>query len=49
LSGVPTIFEFVGGEEELSAAGRSLRHLARETLESGMVWLRYQVEKQVFT
>ena len=44
LAGVPSIFEFVGGADERPAAGRSLRHLATETLEGGVVWLRYGVE-----
>jgi 5-amino-6-(5-phosphoribosylamino)uracil reductase len=45
LAGIPTIFDFVGGEEEQPAAGQSLRHISTETLEGGMVWLRYRVEK----
>jgi riboflavin biosynthesis pyrimidine reductase len=49
LSGVPTIFEYAGDEDEQPAAGQSLRHLATETLEGGMVWLRYQVEKEGLT
>jgi riboflavin biosynthesis pyrimidine reductase len=44
LAGVPTIFEYAGGEDEQPAAGQSLRHLATETLEGGMVWLYYRVE-----
>jgi riboflavin biosynthesis pyrimidine reductase len=45
LTGVPTIFEYAGTKDEQPAAGQSLRHLATETLEGGMVWLRYRVEK----
>jgi riboflavin biosynthesis pyrimidine reductase len=45
LTGVPTIFEYAGGEDEQPAAGQSLRHLTTQTLEGGMVWLRYRVEK----
>lgn len=44
LAGVPTIFEYAGGSQEKPAAGQSLRHLATETLEGGMVWLHYSVE-----
>jgi riboflavin biosynthesis pyrimidine reductase len=44
LAGVPSIYEYVGGADERPAAGRSLRHFATETLEGGMVWLRYRVE-----
>jgi 5-amino-6-(5-phosphoribosylamino)uracil reductase len=44
LSGVPSIFEYESRVDEHPAAGRSLRHLATETLEGGMVWLRYRVE-----
>jgi riboflavin biosynthesis pyrimidine reductase len=47
LAGVPSIFEFIGSEDEPPAAGQSLRHIGTETLEGGMVWLRYQVEKEV--
>lgn len=46
LAGVPSIFEFVGDADERPAAGQSLRHIATETLDGGMVWLRYGVEKE---
>jgi riboflavin biosynthesis pyrimidine reductase len=49
LAGVPTIFEYIGSEDEQPAAGQSLRHISIETLEGGMVWLRYRVEKEVST
>lgn len=45
LAGVPSIFEYAGGADERPAAGRSLRHVATETLDGGMVWLRYAVER----
>jgi len=45
LAGVPSIFEYKGHADEKPAEGQSLRHLATETLEGGMVWLRYAVEK----
>jgi hypothetical protein len=45
LAGVPAIFEYSGEEDEQPAIGQSLRHLGTETLEGGMVWLRYRVEK----
>jgi riboflavin biosynthesis pyrimidine reductase len=44
LAGIPSIFEYAGGADERPAAGRSLRHVATETLEGGMVWLRYNFE-----
>jgi riboflavin biosynthesis pyrimidine reductase len=44
LAGVPTIFEYAGGADERPGDGQSLRHLATETLEGGMVWLHYGVE-----
>ena len=44
LAGVETIFEYQGGPEERPGAGQALRHLHTETLEGGMVWLRYRVE-----
>jgi riboflavin biosynthesis pyrimidine reductase len=49
LAGVPTIFEYIGSEDEQPAASQSLRHISIETLEGGMVWLRYRVEKEVST
>lgn len=44
LAGVPSIFDYAGGTDEKPAAGRSLRHVTTETLEGGMVWLRYKFE-----
>ena len=44
LAGVPSIFEYSGQPDERPASGRSLRHLATETLEGGMVWLHYRVQ-----
>jgi 5-amino-6-(5-phosphoribosylamino)uracil reductase len=44
LAGVSSIFEYVGGTDERPANGQSLRHIATESLEGGMVWLRYRVE-----
>jgi hypothetical protein len=44
LAGVPSIFEYSGAEGDRPAAGRSLRHLATETLDGGMVWLHYRVD-----
>ena len=35
-----------GARDERPAAGRSLRHLATDTFEGGMVWLRYRVETE---
>ncbi|HYD69300.1 dihydrofolate reductase family protein [Azospirillum sp.] len=45
LAGVPSIFEYIGNANERPAAGLSLRHTGAETLEGGMVWLRYTVEQ----
>ena len=44
LAGGPSIFEYAGEDGEKPAAGRSLRHLATEVLEGGIVWLHYRVE-----
>lgn len=46
LSGISSIFEYVGQEGALPAKGLSLQHLSTETLEAGMVWLRYEVLKK---
>ena len=44
LSGVPSIFDYVGEANERPADGQSLRHFATKTLDGGYVWLRYRVE-----
>jgi riboflavin biosynthesis pyrimidine reductase len=44
LAGVETIFEYPGQADERPGAGQALRHVHTETLEGGMVWLRYRVE-----
>jgi 5-amino-6-(5-phosphoribosylamino)uracil reductase len=45
LAGMPSIFEYSGQTDDRPAAGRSLRHLATETLDRGLVWLHYRVEE----
>jgi riboflavin biosynthesis pyrimidine reductase len=47
LAGSPSIFEYMGTPDERPAAGQSLRHISTETLNGGMVWIRYQIEKDV--
>ena len=44
LAGVESIFGYWGEPGERPGAGQSLRHVSTETLEGGLVWLRYQVE-----
>lgn len=46
LAGIPSIFEYHGSSADtLPAAGRSLRLLSVEPLESDIVWLRYTVDR----
>ncbi len=45
LAGVQTIFEYQGKSDERPGVGQALRHFHTETLEGGMVWLRYRVEE----
>lgn len=45
LAGVASIFEYTGKADEQPAQGQSLRHIASKDLDHGMVWLRYQVQK----
>jgi len=40
------VFEYVGDADEKPAAGRALRHVTTETLDGGMVWLRYKIEDE---
>lgn len=44
LAGMPSIVDYVGMTDELPAAGKSLRHVSTDTLEGGMVWIRYRFE-----
>ena len=45
LSGGPGIFEGCGAPEDMPSAGLALRFVAAETLEGGVVWLRYAIER----
>jgi 5-amino-6-(5-phosphoribosylamino)uracil reductase len=45
LAGVPSIFNYLGKANERPAEGQSLRFIGTESLEGGMVWLHYAVEK----
>lgn len=45
LSGIPSIFEWMGGKEDLPASGQSLELLAAETLANGVVRLHYRFHK----
>lgn len=45
LNGVPSIFDYAGKAEERPAAGRALRHTHTTTLDGGVVWARYLVER----
>lgn len=42
LSGIPSIFEYVGGKTPHPAGGQSLQLLSAEQREHGVMWLRYQ-------
>lgn len=46
LSGVPSIFEYVGGATDYPAAGQSLQLLSAEQREHGVMWLRYKFHKK---
>lgn len=46
LSGVPSIFEYVGGATDCPAAGQSLQLLSAEQREHGVMWLRYKFHKK---
>jgi len=45
LSGVPSIFEYMGGVTEHPAQGQHLQLLSVEKREYGIVWLRYKFHK----
>lgn len=46
LSGVPSIFEYVGGQTNYPAAGQSMRLFSVSQREHGIIWLRYQFYKK---
>lgn len=46
LSGVPSIFEYVGGKTDHPTAGQSLQLLSAERREHGVIWLRYGFHKR---
>ena len=45
LSGVPSIFEYIGGTTDRPAGGQSLQLLSAEQREHGVMWLRYGFHK----
>ncbi|PWE38084.1 5-amino-6-(5-phosphoribosylamino)uracil reductase [Pseudomonas prosekii] len=45
LAGVSSIFEYLGNGGDKPAAGRALRHQSTDTLEGGIVWIRYVFEE----
>lgn len=47
LSGVPSIFEYVGGATDCPSAGQSLQLLSAEQREHGVMWLRYKFHKKL--
>lgn len=47
LSGVPSIFEYIGRETDYPANGQGLRLLSVEQREHGVVWLRYEFHKKL--
>jgi len=47
LSGIPSIFDYHGESEEKPAQGQTLRFLNAETLENGLLWVRYEFSKEI--
>ena len=45
LSSSPSIFEYLGADNERPAYGQALELIASETLDNGIVWLRYRFHK----
>ena len=45
LSGVPSIFEYIGGLTEYPAHGQRLQLLAASGREHGVMWMRYKFHK----
>ena len=47
LSGIPSIFEYIGNDEDRPAIGQSLELLHADTLENGIVRLHYKFHKTI--
>lgn len=45
LSGIPSIFEYVGGMTECPAGGQRLQLLSASRREHGVMWMRYKFHK----
>ncbi|MEW5713517.1 dihydrofolate reductase family protein [Pseudomonas sp. SB113] len=45
LSGIPSIFEYHGKEDERPGSGQTLRHISTQSINDGFIWARYLVEK----
>ena len=45
LSGIPSIFEYMGGATEYPAQGQRLQLLSASQREYGVVWMRYEFHK----
>ncbi|ANF52240.1 hypothetical protein A0O34_17700 [Chryseobacterium glaciei] len=45
LKGAPTIFDYLGTQDELPAFGQALEYISTEVLEDGIVWIRYNFHK----
>lgn len=45
LTTAPSIFEYLGASDQHPAAGQSLELKSSETLDNGIVWLRYRFHK----
>ena len=45
LSGVPSIFEYVGGKTSCPSGGQSLQLLSASEREHGVMWLRYKFHR----
>lgn len=45
LEGVPSVFEYIGGETDYPGEGQRLQLLSIEQREHGIVWLRYEFHK----
>lgn len=45
LTTAPSVFEYLGASDEHPAEGQSLQFISSETVDNGIVWLRYRFHK----
>lgn len=46
LKGSPSIFDYIGSENEIPSSGQTLEYISTEILQDGIVWINYKFHKK---